>query len=340
MDKVATLPNKDRADLFSEAAATTGFPAGLLEKDFWVCWSLKHLFSIEEFAGHLMFKGGTSLSKVFNAIHRFSEDLDLAVDWRLIGIGEDQPGVGLSKNQRDKLWKKMEADCRDYIAGPFQTALMDRFVSVLGAPEDWKLAVDPRHPDNLVFQYPVTVPEQVGYLKAPILLELGTLAAFTPSDQYTVTPMVATNFADIFYDAVCPVRAVNAERTFWEKATILHREFHRDANRPLDDGYSRHYYDLAMLAANAKLKAVVVGDTDLLAEVVAHKQHFYPQAWAMYETAVPGSLKLQPSAIWTDELRADYAAMQIMMYPDSEPPTFDQIVETLIALEDEINCGP
>jgi hypothetical protein len=315
-----------------------GLVPALVEKDFWVCWTLKHLFSVPEFQGRILFKGGTTLSKIFRVIRRFSEDIDLAVDWEMLGfVGDRSPNADMSNTRRGRLLDEMLAACQQYIAGEFVRTLQGRIVSVLGASgdrEEWALAVNDKDPNIVEFRYPRVI-EPAGYTRNLVVLEMGTHAEFVPRDNFAVTPYAGDEFPDFFDDPACPVTAIRAERTFWEKATILHQEYHRPPDRPLPDGYSRHYYDVAMLAgSDIKLRALP--DTDLLARVVRHKVHFYPRRWARYDLAVPGTLRVTPSALWIDALRRDYQEMNVMFF--EEPPTFDVVVEHLTELQAEIDA--
>ena len=131
-----------------------------------------------------------------------------------------------------------------------------------------------------------------------------------------------------------PVTSLLAKRTFWEKATILHAEFHRPAERNPPGRYSRHYYDVAMMAGRS-VKQEAFEDLDLLAAVVKHKQTFYASAWAQYPLAVPGTFRLAPPESRIQALRQDYREMAVMIF--GEPPPFEQIVEKLAALEKELN---
>jgi hypothetical protein len=128
--------------------------------------------------------------------------------------------------------------------------------------------------------------------------------------------------------------AIAAERTFWEKATILHKEAHRKTQIP--QRHSRHYYDLYKLAVS-RVRAAALADPKLLQDVVAFKQRFYPSAWARYDLAVPGSLKLLPATFsQVKELAQDYEDMQVMLF--GEPPEFRDILDELKHLEAEINA--
>src|ERR1700680_3588534 len=115
------MPARERADLFAETAARKALPEAIIEKDFWVCWMLKQLFSIEALSGRLLFKGGTSLSKIFHAINRFSEDIDLAVDYTALGFtGDRDPRSGeISKSRRASILDEMMTECRRYVGAEF-----------------------------------------------------------------------------------------------------------------------------------------------------------------------------------------------------------------------------
>ena len=145
MDKVAALSISDRRELFRETAARRNLPPALVEKDFWVCWTLLQLFTIPAFKGHIVFKGGTSLSKVFGAIQRFSEDIDLILDYEMLGFtGDRQPARCPSRNKRTAMLKEMIQACSEYIEGPFAGELSNRFTSILGR-QGWHVKYPGRH---------------------------------------------------------------------------------------------------------------------------------------------------------------------------------------------------
>lgn len=144
MDTIATSTAEERADLFRATADRMDFHPVNVEKDFWICWLLKHLFSIPELDGWLTFKGGTSLSKCFNLISRFSEDIDLAVDFERLGFtGERDPRrADMSHTKRQPILDEMLDACRTFIAGHFMNALSNRINEVLGR-DGWKLEISP-----------------------------------------------------------------------------------------------------------------------------------------------------------------------------------------------------
>lgn len=335
MDEVARLPEEDRRDLFRETAAGRGLPDALVEKDFWVCWLLKQLFTIDQFENRLMFKGGTALSKIHGLIERFSEDIDLAVDWAFLGFeGDRDPNAEMSNSKRRLLLDEMGTACTDYIATDFLSVLKERVANRLGSDGGWRLRIETDAPHVVWFDYPATL-ELSSYLKPAVQLEMGTHAAFRPSGRYSMTPFAAQDYGGLFLEPSCEVCAIAPERTFWEKATILHQEFHRPADKVLPKGYARHYYDVVMLA-RSEVADRALAASDLLADVVLHKQRFWPRGWARYDLAVPSTLAVLPAERWMQELERDYRDMSVMFYGDA--PSFDELLEGLRVLETQIRA--
>jgi hypothetical protein len=332
MDKLARLPAEDRRDIFSEAAARLGIRPTIIEKDFWVCVALKFLFQKSRFGKSLVFKGGTSLSKAHGLIERFSEDIDLVLDWKVIGFGSglrDPMQEFTSKGKQDQFNKEINRLAADYIAKTLCPELED-----LLRQENVGLSaiVDPDDPHTVKIRYPAAFAET--YIRPEVRLEIGPLASWVPSATHVIRPYAFDAVPEVFEDPVCEVVAIAAERTFWEKATILHQEAHRKSQIP--QRYSRHYYDLYKLAVSP-VRASALADTKLLQDVVAFKQRFYPSVWARYDLAVPGSLKLLPATpSQVRDLERDYKEMQVMLF--GAAPEFDNVLEELKGLETDINA--
>lgn len=324
MDRVARFPASERAALFAETAARMNTTPAVTEKDFWVTWALSRLFGDGELARLLMFKGGTSLSKAYRLIERFSEDIDLILDWRVLS-GED-PGAARSKAKQDKLNAAINEQARAYIAGE----LLGKVNSVLG--DLCTCAIDTNDPHVINVRYPASFPDR--YLRPELRLEIGPLAAWLPHEEKRIQSYAAEVFPHVFEDAECPVRVIRAERTFWEKATILHHEAHRPEDSRQPPRYSRHYYDLAQMA-KAPVKDAALADLDLLTDVVAFKQRFYPRGWARYELATSGSFRLVPTGALQSIVETDYRAMSNMIF--GEIPSFADVLTGLKRLEEEIN---
>jgi hypothetical protein len=236
------MTKRDRADLFAETAERRDLSEAVVEKDFWVCWTLKQLFAIDALRDRLLFKGGTSLSKINHAINRFSEDIDLAVDYVALGFtGDRDPRrEGLSKTKRAAILAEMMAACQQYIGSEFLEVLRSRCEEILGNGEDWTLAVSEQDRNIVRFQYPSAAP-MLDYIKPQVILELGTHAEFVPRDRFTVRAFAAEEFPALFDEPDVAVTSLLAKRTFWEKATILHAEFHRPAEKAMPDRYVPHW---------------------------------------------------------------------------------------------------
>lgn len=325
MEGIAAWSEDKRNELFRETAARKNISPAVAEKDFWVCWALGRLFASEELATKIMFKGGTSLSKVFGLIERFSEDIDLILNWE--ELPSEDPYTERSKTKQDAFNKQIVAQCQEYI----EKHLLPEVQSVLG--DLCTVSTMEDAPDVIHVRYPVGFSNE--YLRPEILLEIGPLAQWTPNDSYHIQPYAAEEFPEQFDQPRCRVQAVCAERTFWEKATILHHEAHRSEDKPVPLRVSRHYYDLARMAAQ-DIREAALGDLDLLQSVVQFKMRFYPQKWARYDLAKPGTLRLIPPDHVLAEIKRDYEAMQIMIY--GEAPPLDDILGVLETLEDEINA--
>ena len=330
MDKIAAGPASDRRDLFRESASRLGMNPAIVEKDFWVCWILKHLFEEPALKTQMVFKGGTSLSKVFGLIDRFSEDIDLVLDWRLLGY--DQAGandpyqVTTSKTQQSRQNQEMNARAVAYIRDTLLAQLNLLFSPISGIVA--KIDEDDSHTVNVF--YPAAF--EAGYIRPAVRLEIGPLASWVPSSSHSIKAYAAQAFPGAFPNPDFEVIAIDAERTFWEKATILHQEAHRPGAIPAR--YSRHYYDLYKLS-ESPIRRAALSDLALLKSVVEFKERFYYSSWARYELAVPGSFRLSPPESQLPALERDYRAMREMFY--REPPTFDLILTGLASLEQEIN---
>ena len=223
--------------------------------------------------------------------------------------------------------------CRVYVGGQFMEALKTRCQELFDNSANWSLEVSKEDPHIIRFRYPVSSARSLAYVVPQVVLELGTHAEFVPRDQFTIKSFVAEEFPAIA-DIDIPVVALLAKRTFWEKTTILHAEYHRPTEKSVPERYSRHYYDVAMLAAGP-IRSEALADTEFLAQVVRHKETFYASAWARYDLARPGSLRLLPSEKRTVALERDYRRMHVMIF--EEPPEFGDIIESLASLETRIN---
>jgi hypothetical protein len=336
MDSIVQLTAKQRAELFAAASQQLGLNMVVIEKDFWVCWTLRQLFTLPGLGEHLIFKGGTSLSKVWRVIERFSEDIDVSLSREWLGFaGEQDPETAGSGKQRKKRLEELSAACAVKIREMVLPGLTSQVRAALGAA-GWDIAVSPDDAQTLLFRYPSALDATTpgAYIRREVKIEGGARSDDWPADDQTIRPYVAEAFPERLAEAKASVRVLSAERTFWEKATILHAEAHREAGKPTPARFSRHYADLAALGEHAAGKRAVTKD-DLRARVVAHKTVFFPSAWAHYETAAPGSFRLIPDERRLADLERDYREMQEMYF--GTPHSWAEIVARLHKLETAIN---
>lgn len=328
------LPANERRLYIEQAAIQRDVLPVIMEKDFWVCWLLGILFK-SEFASSLVFKGGTSLSKVFAVIDRFSEDIDLSLSPRFLNL----PEPGTSRNQAHKWMARAETACGEAVQHRIQPVIEREIESTLGSNErGWLEFLTDSHTNSpvLLFHYPSSQPDGLAYLKRSVKMEFGSLTDQQPTGRHSIRPWAADALPDAFADWQCEVVALELERTFWEKATILHVEYHRPTDKAAPDRFSRHYADTAALAKHPAASEAI-DRHELRDRVVAWKSRFFGSSWARYEEATPGAFRLVPPAKRQPALRRDYEAMRDMYL--ANPASFDEILETLASLENRINHG-
>lgn len=349
MDEFARREAADRRAFIEEAASRCDLTPTIIEKDFWVCWTLRRLMNCKELSGQLMFKGGTSLSKAYDVIHRFSEDIDLT-------ISKDAPRIsnvkspmedGISGKERQRRSKALKEAAQAYVVEQIMPALAREIETALRTAEGWSLELDPEDNDRqtLLFNYPQTTGYGLnygndygggadgGYIRPRIKLEFGARGDTEPSEMKLITPYLAAEFPEDLPDATVEIPTLAATRTFWEKVSILHMLHH---SGKLRDGMSRHYYDTFMLA-HAGIDGEALAQPELLAEVVRNKSLMFADKSASYETALIGSLRLSPSDVIADDLKRDYDAMAVMFM--REPPTFAELLAGIAVLEERLNAG-
>ncbi len=330
MKHVAKFSDNDKRRLFRNTADKMGLNDAIVEKDFWVCFTLDYLFQRSHWKDSITFKGGTSLSKAFRLISRFSEDIDLILDWRVLGYGRDEPWEKRSNTKQDAFNKEANARAEVFLAETFCPAIKEGLSQELGREAD--IHMDEEEKQTVIFAYPKLF-TNAGTLQV-IRLEIGALAAWTPAKSAEIMPYAAEYYPDIFAQKNTSILTVAPERTFWEKATILHHEANRPEHLEMPQRYSRHYYDLYRMAMTPVKKAAF-SRLDLLKKVVDFKMKFYPRAWAKYPEAVPGTLKLIPPEYRFAALEMDYDSMKDMLYGDV--PSFDTVIAEARELEKEIN---
>lgn len=338
MAEFLELTAERRALAFEQAGTRQGLHPGIIEKDFWVCWLLRALFSNATLAPHIVFKGGTSLSKVFSVIDRFSEDIDVSVSPAFVGFDVAALEPSKSRRQRDAAVAAMERLCcinAETVIAPILEAAAAEALGTAPIGSWIEFQIDEQsHSPTLHLRYPATQTEGLEYISRAVKLELGSLTDQEPTRAGLVRPWIADEFPQLFHGWQCQVTALDISRSFWEKATILHAEYFRPTAKPTPDRYARHYADVARLLDHVDANAFL-HDEQQCARVVAWKERFFARAWARYELARRGTFRLAPPEHRIDSLGNDYTIMEPMFL--HEPATFAEILEKLREAEAVIN---
>ena len=339
---VLSLPEQDRKGIFDQASTRLRGKANYMEKDFWVCLVLDVLYH-QLPGGHprLLFRGGTSLSKAFGLIRRFSEDVDLTVYRGDLGFADqrDPTIADISNTKRKALFEELRAACSAYVLGDLKDALAERLDKV--AP-GCRVAADESDGTEqaLLVRYPSLYPEDDDrYVSPQVKLEGGARSALTPSRPRSVAPYIADDLPEHEL-RVDGIDTIAPERTFLDKLLVLHglhcgyRE--KDRLPQANSRVSRHYYDFAAISTT-ETGAAALADRGLLDDVREHSMIAFRQAWKRLDEAVPGTVRLAPQPELRAVLEQDYAAMRGMMLGDA--PDFGWVVEQIQTAEAAIN-GP
>ena len=340
--RIAMATERDRQDLFVSTARRVGIAEQNVEKDFWVCWTLDALFhGRRNDAPRLLFKGGTSLSKAFGLIHRFSEDIDITVFRQDLGEPISMEDLEqLSGKKRSAKLDEIREACRRYLTHELQPEFDQRLRDVLGGDPGPGVAVrfDESDPDRqtLLVRYP-TVLAPDGYVRTEVRIECGAKSALDPHVNASLRPYIADDVSGIEL-TVADVITIQPTRTFWDKVVIVHglRAWFDKRGELRQEGQriSRHYYDLHVLAGSA-IGERAVADHPLGAECVRHAQMFFGRPDLNLAAAVPGTFRLAPVGRMVDALRRDYDAMAGMIIGTA--PEFGDVMATVADLEGRLN---
>jgi len=323
MDAFLRKPHQERVIAFKEAEGRLGIPARIVEKDFWVCWTLRKLFAMPGHGENLTFKGGTSLSKGWKLIDRFSEDIDVVIDRDSLGFS----GERLSGKQLERLKKA----CSTRVVKELNPALQNQMMAHLPKGAKWLLEIAKvsEDPDlqTILFHYPTEFPGENGYVRPAVKIELGARSEIEPAESPNISSMLSQALPGHIADATFTVRTVAPRRTFWEKAMLLHEETWRPAGKPRKARLSRHYYDLWCLITKG-VSTEAVRDEGLFERVAAHRKGFFRYGWMDYATLSKGRLRVLPLPEQEAEWRKDYEAMRGDMF-FRDPPIFDDVLKVI-----------
>jgi len=327
------LSSEERKLYFEQVASSMKVSPLIIEKDFWVCYTLHKLFSLPLIGETLIFKGGTTLSKIYDIIQRFSEDIDISIDRKSLNSeGHDPAETGIGTKEKQRRLSKLADLCRVKINEEIQPLLSEAIGKDV-PNRDWVLEKDDSDPDGqtLSFKYPsVLINMKSGYIRPAVKIEMGARSDHWPSEIHSVISYVAQQYPQPFKNPSTKVKVLSIQRTFFEKATLLHAEYHRPVEKTMPSRLSRHYYDMAMLIQ----KGVKI-DEGLLEKVAEHKKIFFQSGWAKYDEAKKGTLHVLPNSQRLKALEEDYKRMEEMFFV--KPITFSEILAILSSWEKEFN---
>lgn len=327
------LSHKDQRQILQALSMNTNIKrdALLLEKDIWICWALEFLFKMPNRLP-MAFKGGTSLSKAFRVIDRFSEDVDITIDYKAFDC-EDPFADSVSKTKVKNISQQIKAQVTDHISNVvipyFQRIIAEQFKK--NAPT---IELD-EDGETLHLHYQSVLQQKIPYIQDSVRLEFGGRNLVTPSNIYTITADVAEHMNGLSFPSAQAV-VLSPEKTYWEKLTLIHTECNRpnfkgDANR-----ISRHWYDIFMLSRHEIGKQAATNRA-LLTEVVKIKKIFYNSGFANYDDCLNGGLRLVPNSNYLSLLKADFNNMVESKMFYGEQPDFNYIIEQLVFLEKTVN---
>lgn len=317
------LPAEDRLEALSVAADRSGRPAHLLEKDAWVVWALATLYG-SPLGENLVFKGGTSLSKAYGVIRRFSEDVDLTYDIRALApdlVGDNGEALPKTRSEEKRWTSAVRERLPQWVADAVQPVIAQ---ALAGQSLSAVIRVDG---EKLFIDYEATTAGS-GYVSPSVMLEFGARSTGEPASPRDVICDAAGLVDGLVFPTARP-RVMHAERTFWEKATAIHVFCLQERLR--GDRFARHWHDVVRLD-EAGFAAAAFADRELANAVARHKAMFFGEKAADrsqidYASAVNGGLQLVPAGDGAKALAEDYARMvdDGLLLDEAEP--FETLME-------------
>ncbi len=334
-ERFLTLPLAERSEVLAVAADASGRPDYLLEKDVWVVWALAALFE-SSFGDDLCFKGGTSLSKAYRVIERFSEDVDITYDVRRILSGRignaTADPLPRTRNEERSWTREVRQRLPAWVERMALPEIRER-IDAEALPATARVDAD-----RLILDYDSAASSTSAYVSSNILIEFGARATGEPLGKMQVVSDAAAHLTALTFPTASP-RVMAAERTFWEKATAAHAFCLEERMR--GERFARHWYDLVRLD-EAGIAARALADRQLAARVVEHKNWFFAVRAAGggkidYRDAIRCGLRLVPEGAPRAELERDYSAMTVAGLLETAAPPFDEIMGRCAEIERRAN---
>jgi hypothetical protein len=333
-DAFLSLSAADRREALAVAAAASGRPLHLLDKDVWLVWLLDVLFR-SPFGQHLVFKGGSSLSKGYQIISRFSEDVDLTYDVRVLVPDLSGPGLDPlpASRSQEKRWTK---EIRSRLPLWIREQVMPRISAALADQEP--TATLSAEGEKVFLEY-APLAAGSGYVRPVVMLEFGARSTGEPWESRTIACDAAPGVAGVVFPSAT-ARVMRPERTFWEKATAVH-VFCRQGEFRGGERYSRHWHDLTRLD-RAGMADAAIADRALALAVAKHKSMFFSEKDSAgtlidYVASVSGGLRLVPGKKALTSLSLDYARMLDDRLLPGEAEPFEKLLNQCRDLEARAN---
>lgn len=327
------IPQDGQREILNEAFNETGRSPSVIEKDIWLTLVLQLLFAMPGRKA-MAFKGGTSLSKVHGVIKRFSEDVDITVDFRELGCEYSVPELQqLSGKKRRKVSEALIKEVGRYTREAMLPYLNDQLQNY-GCASECQLSVSDDG-ESIHVEYPAVVGEAKGYLRDHVLVEFGGRNIIDPNEVHSIQPDIVGLFEGIAFPKAEQVVVLSPARTFWEKVSLIHAQ----CNKPIPEGkdrISRHWYDLSMLLQH-EVGATAKNDLELLDDVIALKSVFYNSGTAHYGRCVAGELNLIPDGENFARLENDYYAMERSGMLNGHFIPLGSIMDDLTGLQEHVN---
>lgn len=330
-DVFIQLSLKEQSQILNTLAAQIGKSAIILEKDIWIVWALKTLFEMPN-RFQMAFKGGTSLSKVYNLIQRFSEDVDITIDYSEFASRDP-----LIENISNTQIKKMSDDIKSLVTAHLKDCVLPYFRGCIDLQFKKNVPTIELDDDGetLHFYYPSSLADKSGYIADSVRLEFGGRNKSTPQNSYEIVSDVASTLPTVIFPSA-EIVVLSPEKTFWEKVTLIHSECNRTSLKTDANRISRHWYDVVKLAED-QIGISAIKNLSMLRDVVALKQVFYRSAYSNYDDCLNGKIKLLPNAEYLHLLKDDFNKMlEEKMFYD-EIPDFDLTMEKISKLEKHLN---
>lgn len=325
------LDTEQRIQVLEQVGASMGLPAFVIEKDWWVCIILKAVFQ-SKYKESIIFKGGTSLSKAYHLINRFSEDIDLIIDRHFLGFDD------LDSNSKIKKLRKASGS---FIINEFREELIEQ-LTLLGIPkDDYEIKYndhvdDTSDPNTLEIYYESVVPITNEYIQQRVLLEMGARSLTEPSEHKPVQSFIDEQYPNLdFTDPAFAVQVVVPTRTFIEKTFLLHEEFSKPVDKIRTDRLTRHLYDLDKIMASTYGEEALANE-ELFSTIVQHRKTITPLRGINYNNHEKGKLSIIPPLEVIKNWEQDYKTMQENMIV-GDSLNWDDLLKRIKNIEDRFN---